>query len=239
MDNIEIIETTDDMFKVNGTTNIKLYGYPFYFTMLMLYSWITVNLTGTSYFTTPISWLVDMFIFYLWHLQAHHNWNWIPFNTSCHHWHNIHHHKNFPANHFYGSIYAKELIKKFSDPVRLIKYSLPFGEYKPDQSIQNESFGIGMVFIVVLIKYFILKLSIGVISMCIIQGLMVNFIGNYLHLSFHTQNNWLNRFEVYKELKYLHYEHHKDDTKRNYSIFFFGFDKIFNSYYRDYAIKND
>ena len=64
MEKIIPIETNDEMFKVSGTQNIKLYGYPFYFTMIWLYSYITNKLTGSPMLITPISWFIDMIIFY-------------------------------------------------------------------------------------------------------------------------------------------------------------------------------
>jgi len=74
------IETNDEMFKVRGTQNIKLYGYPFYIMMICLYSYLTNKFTDASMIITPISWFIDMIIFYIWHVQAHHRINWLPFN---------------------------------------------------------------------------------------------------------------------------------------------------------------
>lgn len=228
------IETTDDMFTVKGTQNIKWFGYPFYISIIYLYSYLTNYFTGCSLYITPISWFVDMIIFYTWHVQAHHRIDWLPFNKSCHDWHNLHHQRFFPAKHFYGTDKALDWINGCKNEWFLIRHALPLGELKPAESIQNESFGIFMAIIVTIIKFFVLQLPLNVIIATIIQGLLVDFVGNYLHLSFHVQNHWLNKFETYKELKYLHYEHHKGDTKRNYAIFFFGLDKMFETYVRTY-----
>lgn len=234
-----IVETNDEMFITNGTQNIKWYGYPFYIFMIYLYSLITNKITGASMFITPISWFVDMIVFYAWHVQAHHRIEWLPFNESCHNWHNLHHHRFFPAKHFYGSDKAIDWITNCQNEWFLITHALPLGELKPIESIQNESFGIIMAIVITGIKYFIFGLQINIIAATIIQGILVDFVGNYLHLSFHIQNHWLNRFETYKELKYLHYEHHKGDTKRNYAIFFFGLDKMFETYFRNYSQKKN
>ena len=102
------IETTDEMFLVQGTKNIKWYGYPFYFSMVYLFSFLTNKITGAPLYITPISWFIDMIIFYIWHVQAHHKISWIPFNTSCHNWHNLHHQRFYPAKYFYGSDKAGE-----------------------------------------------------------------------------------------------------------------------------------
>lgn len=231
------IETTDEMFLVQGTKNIKWYGYPFYFSMVYLFSFLTNKITGAPLYITPISWFIDMIIFYIWHVQAHHKISWIPFNTSCHNWHNLHHQRFYPAKYFYGSDKAGEWIANYKNEWYLIRHAMPLGELKPIESIQNESFGIVMTLIVNLIKYYVFELSFDVIVACLIQGLMVDFLGNYLHLSFHVHDHWLNKFDTYKELKYLHYEHHKGDTKRNYAIFFFGLDKMFETYFRKYDHK--
>ena len=238
MEKIIPIETNDDMFKVNGTQNIKLYGYPFYFAIIFTYSYLINKLTGCSMIITPISWFIDMMIFYAWHVQAHHKIKWIPFNEACHNWHNLHHQRFYPSKYFYGSDKAIEWIKNYKNEYYLITHALPLGELKPIESIQNESFGILLSIIVNLIKYYIFGWKLQVIIACIIQGLLMDFVGNYLHLSFHVYNHWLNKHDTYKELKYLHYEHHKSDTKRNYAIFFFGLDKLFETYFRTYEKKN-
>jgi hypothetical protein len=236
MKNIQV-KTTDDMFTVKSTQNIKWYGYPFYFLMLYLYSYLTNYFTGCSLYVTPISWFFDMIIFYAWHVQAHHRIKWIPFNEFTHNMHNLHHQHYFPAKYFYGTNKAHDWINKCNDEWFLIKHALPLGELKPFESLKNESLGIIMTIFVIGIKYYLIKLPINVIIFTVIQGLLIDFIGNYLHLSFHIQNHWLNKFETYKELKYLHWIHHKGDTKRNYAIFFFGLDKIFNTYVRSYDKK--
>jgi sterol desaturase/sphingolipid hydroxylase (fatty acid hydroxylase superfamily) len=231
--------TTDEMFEVEGTRNLKWYGIPFYLSMMSLYSYLTVLITGTQWYVTPISWFVDMLVFYAWHVQAHHRLNWVPFNKVCHDWHNLHHQRFFPAKHFYGSVHAKEWVENCKNEWFLIKHALPLGELKPHESIQNESFGLFMAIIVTALKYFVFRLPVNVIVATIIQGFLVDFVGNYLHLSFHVDGHWLNQLEVYKELKYLHYEHHKGDTKHNYAIFFFGLDKFFETYVRDYKNKKN
>lgn len=235
---IKPIETTDDMFAVKGTSNIKWFGYPLYFIVLYTYSFATYKFTNCSMFITPISWFFDMIVFYLWHLQAHHRITWLPFNEYCHNCHNVHHHHAFPAKYFYGSNKATIWLENYTNEWYLIKRALPLGESKPFESIQNESFGLFMAIGINLIKYYIIGLELNVVIACVIQGLIFDILGNYLHYSFHANNHWLNRFETYKELKYLHYEHHKGDTKRNYAIFFFGLDKMFETYYRTYNSSN-
>jgi sterol desaturase/sphingolipid hydroxylase (fatty acid hydroxylase superfamily) len=66
--------------------------------------------------------------------------------------------------------------------------------------------------------------------MATFQGAIVNFLVNYLHMSFHVENHWMNKYTLYLELKYLHYLHHTGDTKHNYAICFFKIDKMFETY---------
>lgn len=200
--------------------------------MLILYSHITVSLTGTSYWTTPISWFVDMLVFYAWHTQAHERLEWIPFNKLCHDWHNDHHFKFFPANKFFGSEHAKEWREKAGKGYYLASQSLPLHELSLSESLQNESFGLFMAAIVTVIKYYVFGLTWSTILSTLIQGFLVNYIGNYLHLSFHIKDHFLSRYKLYRELRWLHYLHHTTDTKHNYAIFFFGIDKMFETYKR-------
>lgn len=216
-----------------NTLYLKWFGVPFYISMLLLFSKITVYLTNTSFYTTPLSWFCDMLIFYAWHVQAHYKLPFIPFNSLCNEYHNLHHYTFFPANYFYGSTKAKEWKdKNKTSKSYLIFQSLPLHELSFFDSLKNESFALFFVFVKILIMYIFIKLSVLTIIMTLIQGLLVNFIGNYLHLSFHVENHFLNKYKLYRELKYLHYLHHKGDTKHNYGIFFFGFDKWFETYKR-------
>lgn len=212
-------QTTEDMFKENNTLHLKWIGAPFYVSMIILYSWITVQLTGTSLWTTPISWFVDICIFYTWHTQAHHVLPWIPFNNFCHKCHDLHHFHFFPANNFYGSKHATEWRENANKGFYLLNQSLPLHELGFLESLQNESFGLAMAVISTFIKYKVLDFSLPTLIAMIIQGTLVNFIGNYLHLSFHVENYWMNEYKLYRELKYLHYLHHTGDTKQNYAIF--------------------
>lgn len=231
-DNTSPLLTLEEMFKEHDTLYLKWIGAPFYLCMLALYSYITVQLTGTSYWVTPISWFVDMLIFYAWHVQAHHRLEWIPFNELCHKWHNDHHFKFFPANYFYGSEHAKEWIEGSNKGLYLISQSLPLHELSFFESLQNESFGLFMAVLTTLVKYYVICLPIPVIVATLIQGFLVNFVGNYLHLSFHVRNHWLSNYKLYRELKWLHYLHHCGDTQHNYAIFFFGIDKMFETYHK-------
>ena len=112
----------------------------------------------------------------------------------------------------------------------LIKKTIPFGELPFIQSLKNESFAITLVIFSWIIQYYIFKLNILTIILGIIHGLIINFFGNYLHMSFHTENHFFQKYKWWRELRYLHYLHHTDSTKHNFSIVFFGFDKLFGTY---------
>jgi hypothetical protein len=213
-----------------NTHYAKQFCIPLYLSGLFLFSYITIKITNTHFLTTLISYFIDIFIFYLWHVQAHHDYWFIPFNKICHHYHEIHHKQFFPPSDFYGEKKQNEWITKNHNFLYLIYQSLPLHELNFIESLKNEGFAIILGLIILLIKMFIIKLSYLTILMTLIQTFTINFFGNYLHLSYHIKNHWLSKYEWYKDLRYLHYLHHCGDTKHNYLIMFFGFDIIFKSY---------
>jgi hypothetical protein len=63
--------------------------------------------------------------------------------------------------------------------------------------------------------------------------LLIGFLHNYLHDSFHIKNHWIYRVPLLRDIfgvwVKLHYLHHVDMGK-NYGIFTFHWDKIFNTF---------
>ncbi len=224
-------KTSIEQFK-ESTINIKLFGIPLYFLCLSIFSKITMKFTNTSFLTTPISWFFDMITFYLWHVHAHHKLPGVPFNSYSHFLHNNHHYTNFPPNYFWGSTseFGLEWRTKSKNELKLIYNSLPLHELNFINSIKNEFYAIVLYLIIMLGKRFFCELDWLTIGFTIIQSFIMIFIGNYLHNSFHTKSHWLEKYSMWRELRYLHYLHHCGDTKHNYVIFAFLFDKIFGTY---------
>lgn len=79
--------------------------------------------------------------------------------------------------------------------------------------------------------------AIGVIPLylmllILMEMLIIGWLHDYLHDSFHIRNHFLTRMPLLKTLfnngVKLHYEHHLDLNK-NYGIFSFHWDKLFNT----------
>lgn len=52
---------------------------------------------------------------------------------------------------------------------------------------------------------------------------------NYLHDQMHLRQGWLQRFDWFRTLIRLHKLHH-EDVNTNFGIYFFGWDRVFNSF---------
>lgn len=227
----DLYKTSIEQFK-EPTINIKLFGIPLYLICLSLFSKITMVFTNTSFFTTPISWFFDMITFYLWHVHAHHKLPAIPFNSIAHSVHNDHHYTNFPPGYFWGSRseYGLKWRSRSKYELSIIYDSLPLHELSFINSIKNEFYAIVLYLIITIGKRYICGLDWLTIGFTTIQSFIIMFIGNYLHNSFHTKSHWLKKYSMWRELRYLHYLHHCGDTKHNYAIFAFLFDKMFGTY---------
>lgn len=224
-------KTSLNQFK-EQTINIKLLGIPLYLVCLGIYSKVTVIYTGTSFLTTPTSWLFDLVTFYLWHVQAHYSIPSIPFNSFAHSVHNNHHYLNFPPGYFWGSTskFGLEWRARSKKELLIIYDSLPLHELNLINSITNEFYAIVLYGLGILGKRYICGLDWLTIGFTIAQSFIILFLGNYLHNSFHTKSHWLEKYTIWRELRYLHYLHHCGDTKHNYAIFAFVFDKLFDTY---------
>jgi len=224
-------KTSEKDFK-EDTVMLKLYGVPFYLMCLCLYSKIAMDLTGTSFFTMPTMWALTMTIYYLWHVQAHHKLDFIPFNNVATKIHHDHHFVNFPPNYFWGSTSEVGLKwRKQSKNTYLVMFdSIFFFCIDFKEAITNLFYAISLDLVLLFCMRVILNLPWSVIFMGNLQSFIVLSIGNYLHNSFHIKSPWLEKFKLWRELRYLHYLHHCGDTKHNYSIFAFVFDKIFGTY---------
>ena len=233
-------KTSEQTFK-EDTIMLKLVGVPLYLFCLGLFSKITMELTGTIFLTTPVSWMCDMIIFYLWHVHAHYKLDFIPFNDVAHRVHNEHHYVNFPPGFFWGSPSESGLAwrKQSQSPWSVIQESLLLQGSGIVESFGNQFYAIVLYLILTLTKRFFCGFSWGTIWMTSVQSFLIMFLGNYLHKSFHIKSHWLEQFKLWRELRYLHYLHHCGDTKHNYSIFAFVFDKIFGTYKNKKAIKKD
>lgn len=220
----------DNKLIEDGTREAMMLFFPIYFVGISIFVAVSVYFTNTSYFTTPLSLLVDLLVFYLWHYQAHHDLPWVPFNKKCREYHHIHHELIFPPGKFYGSdvneakVWEDESQQKYF----LVRSALPLNELPFFDSLQNVGFAVLLVIIATIIKYQVFKLSVYTILITLLQGMTVNYVGNYLHLSFHTKNHFLSQYKWFRQLRTMHVLHHNDDI--NYSIAFFGFDSLFNTF---------
>lgn len=77
-------------------------------------------------------------------------------------------------------------------------------------------------------------LGFGVISfpltiIIVLEMLLIGFLHDYLHETFHVPSHWLNRFKTVKKWNKRHYQHHVR-METNFGIFFFVWDRLFGTF---------
>jgi hypothetical protein len=78
--------------------------------LIILLMWISIfsysilisYITGCHWWEMIAHYFAILFIFYLWHWQAHQAIDWIPFNSECRRLHNEHHFKTYPPSKYFG-----------------------------------------------------------------------------------------------------------------------------------------
>ena len=165
-----------------------------------------------------------MLAFWVWHYQAHHKLSWIPWNTACRKYHKNHHWIEFPPDAFYGS---DTYWKKQDTTIVSVWGSLPLAS-----SAAHEALLYTFLVIILAVSYYILKISTATIVAALFMALVIGVVGNYLHMSFHDKDHWLQRFEIWRELRIVHYEHHKGTAQHNYSMANFMWDWLLGSYHQ-------
>jgi hypothetical protein len=175
-----------------------------------------------------IFYFLGLLAFYLWHTQAHYKFFW---NRTCYELHKKHHWVYYPPSQFFGTEEAKRLWPV--DEYNLIKANSFIGRIRhllPGHSnIMHE----GLLYVLGLSILAIAHLagsSSNTLWCAFVGYLLMGFIANFLHSSFHVENHWLVRYSWFRDLRYLHYLHHKGDAKNNYSVLNFTFDKLQGTY---------
>lgn len=92
-----------------------------------------------------------------------------------------------------------------------------------------------------MIAFPVLLAIFGVISWpiavtAVVVELLLGFLHDWMHATFHIENHWLSRLPVVRVIFpvwiKLHYVHHVDMSK-NYGIFAFHWDRVFGTYKKD------
>jgi hypothetical protein len=143
----------------------------------------------------------------------------------------LHHHSYYPAKHYYGTKKALDTWK--IDENNLLISDSFFGKFRhmlPGYtSIHHELllyiFGFG-----ILLGSYILRVPTKTIWAAFIGYLIMGFIANFLHQSFHVPNHFLNKYHWFKELNILHFRHHQGSTKNNLCVVNFAADKLAGTY---------
>ena len=153
-----------------------------------------------------ITYLITNLFGYVIHWMLHQRWA-TQFNKT-----HMAHHKLYPAKNFTSDLYR---------------------DAGKDSSFK--------IFIVMAIPLILIPIILGlsniisiylVISILIIEGIM-GFLHNYLHDAFHTNNHWLSKIPLIKNmfntLVRLHYYHHAN-MNLNFGIFTFYWDKLLKTF---------
>lgn len=150
-----------------------------------------------------LTFLLTSFIAYIIHWLFHQKWM-----GRFHKSHMNHHTIQYPANNFYSD-----------------KYRSPG---KDDTAV------LFVLFFSPIIASIILLTALNVISILfcfimIVEMILIGLLNDKLHDHFHLNKTFLNKFSYFQKLRKLHYNHHLDMSK-NFSIYWFFFDKLFGSF---------
>jgi hypothetical protein len=90
-----------------------------------------------------------------------------------------------------------------------------------------------LLFIPPAVLYVLCVIPLYVMIVLIVEMIIIGWMHNYLHDSFHIKNHFLSRMPLIKKIfdkwSHDHYLHHEDMTK-NFGIFFFVWDRVFGTY---------
>lgn len=179
--------------------------------LIFLYSLLVSYITGCYWWEMIMHYGLAMVAFYLWHYQAHRTLPWIPFNTRCKQLHMQHHWEVYPPQSFFG--------KKDESKLEITHDSF---------LTQHEALLYVLLFLFLLGAYLAGEKPIAILF-AFIFDIIVGYVGNALHQSFHVKGHWLERFHFYHELRSVHYIHHLGSTNFNYAVFNIGIDWILGS----------
>ena len=62
----------------------------------------------------------------------------------------------------------------------------------------------------------------------LIESALIGGLNEYIHQAYHVSNHWLDRYSWFRSVRAKHWAHHLN-LKRNYGIFWFGWDRIFRT----------
>ena len=189
---------------------------------IFAYSILVSLIVGCSWYSMLLYYIAGLLCFYLWHWQAHHRLTWVPFNKGCYIKHKEHHWEIFPPDRFFG---VSTNTEHNPHPKTWIQYV----KHKTWISDHEALLYILMLGVLFLSKIY-LSVSWGTFSGGLIGYLLMGFIGNYLHHSFHVYNHWLSCYKWFHELRALHYVHHLGTAKHNYAVLNMSLDRFMGSF---------
>lgn len=154
--------------------------------------------------TIPISFMILSLFGYVLHRMLHQ-----PYMGKFYRSHLVHHFKLYPPEHFSSLVYREP--GKDNTVIVFLMFGAPL-----------------IVLPIVLCFWGVISWPVFVcasICLAVFGGL-----NNYLHDAFHLTEHWLLRYGWFKRLVALHYLHHVH-VQSNYGIYWFGWDKVFGSYW--------
>lgn len=158
--------------------------------------------------TVIISFLVTTIFGYFTHHALHQPWT-----GRFHRSHLVHHLLLYPKEDFTSNEYRNP--GKDSSVIFFALMSVPL-----------------LLSVILLYLFGILSFKLTIITLCVM--LFLGWLHDYLHDSFHINNHLASKIinkRLYKNWVDIHYNHHIN-MQSNLGIFWFGWDKLFKTFYR-------
>jgi len=190
--------------------------------LVLTYNFLAWKLGNCHPLAMIIYYHTALMIFYVWHWQAHQKFSW---NMECHRLHMAHHHIKFPPQNFFGG----EKAKKYNSTAAVVTGTAGF---------QHELLLYILGIFALCVSYFVVHVRFVTVIWGLCGFLLVGYIGNYLHNSFHIPDHPFEPYRWFQELRALHYIHHLGSAKHNYAIVNFSLDKLMGGYFATNPVKS-
>ena len=226
----EAAGTSDEDFRSEHPQRLLQFVLPLYVMVLLAYTHSVAWAVGCPWWSMLAYYWAFMLAFYLWHYQAHNRVAWLPFNAACRAFHHVHHWTNFPPDHFFGTVQFWE--KKRGQRVGRWWDALPLASSAAHEALLYVQLAL------ILGASHALGVGGGTLAGAALQAVLIGYLGNVLHNSFHNRATSWRRFRWWRELRALHYHHHTGSARHNYAMANFLLDVFFGSFYESGAARN-
>ena len=98
--------------------------------------------------------------------------------------------------------------------------------YEPAKEDNSKAYYLSMVMTPLIVLALSADRSWATVAAAVVPGTLEMGLADVLHMAFHQEGHWLERFDWFIKLRTLHYYHHTRNMKTNYAIADFWLDGL-------------